>query len=112
MSKITLNILNRNITLNCNDGDETKIRVVAERFNARMQDLQQGLQASDVETLIIGGIVVMDECETAIAKYDSLKSHTESQPIDSVVDSHMPLNTAEHLESAINTLEKLINSPE
>ena len=107
MSQITLTVLNRTITLNCQDGDEKKITAVAERLQHRMRHLKQGLQASDLETLIIGSIVILDELETAHAKYDTLKAHMEQQAEHPTA---MPIRTAEHLENIVNTLEQLVQN--
>ncbi len=100
MSTITLTILNRTISLNCQDGDETKITAVADRLNTRMQHLKQQLQASDMETLLIGSVILLDELESATAKHDSLKAH--------IADTDVSPHTTTHLENAVTSLENLI----
>ncbi len=102
MSKISVTVLNRSINLNCKDGDEGKIIAIAEKLQHRMQALKQSLNASDMETLIIGSIIILDEMETANVQSGTL--HTKASPPE---ETNLPIGTAQHLEKTVIALEKL-----
>ena len=41
MTKIQINVLNREYTIQCQDGEEQKVQELAEKLNSQMNELQQ-----------------------------------------------------------------------
>lgn len=78
MKKVSLHILDRSINLQCDPKIHRNITAVAERLNARLNTLQSELNASNVETLIIMSIRLLDELEKVQAQHEILSKNQET----------------------------------
>jgi cell division protein ZapA len=64
MPRIDLIINETKHTLTCNDGDEARLRSLANRFNNKLKELSQSLNQIDDKTLyLITSLILLDEEE-------------------------------------------------
>ena len=110
MPKIKLNIGGRPYAIACNDGDESRISLLAANLDARVEEIAKNLgQASENMVLVVTALMMEDEIR-------SLKSNTTA-PIslnedENAIKERINRCIAEALEPFTEKLEALANSLE
>jgi cell division protein ZapA len=66
MGQVTVNLNGHHYTIGCADGDEGRLRDLAEKLDLRMKSLVEAVgQVGDARLLVMLGLLLLDELEEA-----------------------------------------------
>lgn len=66
MGQVTVNLNGHHYTIGCADGDEGRLKVLAQELDKRMKSLVEAVgQVGDARLLVMLGLLLLDELEEA-----------------------------------------------
>jgi cell division protein ZapA (FtsZ GTPase activity inhibitor) len=85
MPTIELMIHGNTHAVSCNDGEEERIRLLADKFNTKLKQVAASLDKTDDKTLyLIATLILLDEADQPISTEDSELFETISNKIFSI----------------------------
>jgi len=91
MTQIQINVLNREYTIQCKDGEEQKVQDLADKLNSQMLELQQKIpNVSDINLFVINSLINLD-----------------NKQIDTKPENNLDNNMIEKFENMAIELENL-----
>ncbi|MFL2659644.1 MAG: cell division protein ZapA [Alphaproteobacteria bacterium] len=77
MTKIQINVLNREYTIQCQDGEEQKVQELAEKLNSQMNELQQKIpNVSDINLFVINSLINLNNKKIDVNSQNNLDNKT------------------------------------
>ena len=103
MAIVKVSILNNIHNISCDDGQEEHVKFLADKFNAKVQQLSRLQQeASDTTIYVMAALIIGDELEECKAKLINPKADTTT---DESIAKALDMIT-EYVENIANKLEK------
>lgn len=111
MSEVTLTINNRDYTVACDDGQESRLRGLAAHIDERVAELIASVgQVGESRLLVMAGLMIADELADAYERVAQLEAESDGGSAPAAAAAGSAANddrAAESLEACAGRLESL-----
>ena len=118
MPEIPVTINGRNYRVTCGDGEEPRLKTLAQGFDARVQKLVRSVgQAGEAQLLVVTALMLADELDEARAEIAKLNAAPAPSPVvervvEKVVDTDAEARAAALIDGLTRRIEAIADELE